>query len=377
MFDATTFPVANRLPIVAGDSTSNAARQGSRSVSRAIPHSADPSATASGQLVDRFGRVHRSLRVSVIDACNIRCQYCMPATGVQFLPRERLISFDHIERFVRTAVAMGITNVRLTGGEPLLRPELHSLVARLRGIDGLQQLALTTNGMLLANQIDSLVSAGLQRVNISLDTLAEPTFRQLTRREGLDRVLAGIEATRRFAQLELKLNTLVLRDVNLDDIYDLVDFARQRQCTLRFIEFMPLDSDRQWSQTRMVRGDELRCLLAERFGPLLRCVEVDPSQPSSDYQFASGGGRVGFIDSVSQPFCAGCDRLRLTADGKLRNCLFGRDEWDVGDVLRAEPFNSVALQALLRTGTLAKHAAHGIDSPDFQPPERAMYQIGG
>lgn len=377
MSDATALPVANRLPIVASDSSPSAARQESRAASHTTTQSTNPTNTASGQLVDRFGRVHRSLRVSVIDACNIRCQYCMPAVGVQFLPRSLLLSFDHIERFVRTAVALGISKVRLTGGEPLLRPELHSLVARLRAIDGLQQLALTTNGMLLDNQIESLVSAGLQRINISLDTLSEPTFRQLTRREGLGRVLAGIEATRRFPQLELRLNSLVLRDVNLGDIYDLVDFAQQRQCTLRFIEFMPLDSDRQWSQTRMVRGDELRCLLAERFGPLLRCAAVDPSQPSSDYQFANGGGRVGFIDSVSQPFCAGCDRLRLTADGKLRNCLFGRDEWDVGEVLRKEPFDSRALQALLCAGTLAKHAAHGIDAPDFQPPERAMYQIGG
>ncbi|MEO8268869.1 MAG: GTP 3',8-cyclase MoaA [Aureliella sp.] len=375
MSDAT--PVTNHLPIVSGDSTSAAARQTLCSVPMSTPNWALQTSAAPGKLVDRFGRVHRSLRVSVIDACNIRCQYCMPATGVQFLPRERLLEFDHIERFVRTAVAMGINKVRLTGGEPLLRPELHDLVARLRAIDGLQQLALTTNGMLLANQIDSLVSAGLQRINISLDTLSEPTFRQLTRRDGLDRVLAGIEAARRFPQLELRLNALVLRDVNLDDVFDLVDFAQQRQCTLRFIEFMPLDSDRQWSQARMVSGNELRSLLAGRFGPLRRCSAVDPSQPSSDYEFIKGDGRVGFIDSVSQPFCAGCDRLRLTADGNLRNCLFGRDEWDVGKVLRMEPFDSCALQTILSTGTLAKRAAHGIDSPDFQPPERAMYQIGG
>ncbi len=373
MHDATGLPVANRLPLAACDGSTVASRQASQSASS----SAIRTNPTSGKLVDRFGRVHRSLRVSVIDACNIRCQYCMPATGVQFLPREQLLGFDHIERFVRTAAEMGINKVRLTGGEPLLRPELHSLVARLCAIDGLQQLALTTNGMLLANQIDSLVSAGLQRINISLDTLSEPNFRKLTRRDGLDRVLAGIEAARGYPQLELKLNALVLRDVNLDDIYDLVEFAQQRQCTLRFIEFMPLDSDRKWSQARMVGGAELRSLLASRFGPLLRCADVDPSQPSSDYQFTNGGSRVGFIDSVSKPFCAGCDRLRLTADGKLRNCLFGRDEWDVGEVLRGEPFDSNALQALLCTGTLAKHAAHGIDSPDFQPPERAMYQIGG
>lgn len=357
MSDATSLPVTNHLPIAGDTVTASAGR--------------------ANQLVDRFGRVHRSLRVSVIDACNIRCQYCMPAEGVEFLPRHRLLDFDHIERFVRTVVGMGIRKVRLTGGEPLLRTDLHHLVARLRAIDGVQELALTTNGMLLDRQIEALVAAGLQRINISLDTLSEPTFHQLTRREGLSRVLSGIEATTRFPQLQLKLNSLVLRDVNLADIYDLVDFARQRACTLRFIEFMPLDSDRQWSESRMVSGEELRGLLTQRFGPLLRCADVDPSQPASDYEFVRGAGRIGFIDSVSKPFCAGCDRLRLTADGKLRNCLFGTEEWDVGELLRQEPFDVEQLQSLMRRGTLAKHAAHGIASPDFQPPARAMYQIGG
>lgn len=360
MPDATSLPAVNHLPIVGEPKeTQNGA------------------VVQSGKLIDRFGRVHRSLRVSVIDACNIRCQYCMPAEGVEFLPRHRLLDFEHIERFVRTAVGMGIHKVRLTGGEPLLRTNLDRLIARLRAIEGLQELALTTNGMLLDRQIDALVAAGLQRVNISLDTLSEPTFQRLTRRDGLSRVLSGIAATQRFPQLQLKLNSLVLRDVNLSDIYDLVDFARQQACTLRFIEFMPLDSDRQWSQSRMVSGEELRTLLTQRFGPLLRCTDIDPSQPASDYQFAHGAGRVGFIDSVSKPFCAGCDRLRLTADGKLRNCLFGSEEWDAGQLLRQEPFDEEELQTLLRRGTLAKHAAHGIASPDFQPPARAMYQIGG
>lgn len=371
MSNATVHGAVQNLPIVNGnpaqsdcDATGN-------------PSLPADQASQAGQLVDRFGRVHRSLRVSVIDACNIRCQYCMPAERVEFLPQDRLLDFDQIECFVRTAVAMGIRKVRLTGGEPLLRADLRDLVARLRAIDGLQELALTTNGMLLTRQIEGLVAAGLQRINISLDTLSEPTFKRLTRRDGLHRVLEGIEAAGRFPELELKLNALVLREVNLNDIYDLVDFARQRRCTLRFIEFMPLDSDRQWSQAKMVSGDELRALLVARFGPLLRCADGDPSQPASDYQFADGAGRVGFIDSVSKPFCAGCDRLRLTADGKLRNCLFGREEWDVGQLLRQQPFDSSALQALLRTGTWAKHAAHGIDAPGFQPPERAMYQIGG
>ncbi len=333
--------------------------------------------TAAGQLVDRFGRVHRALRISVTDACNIRCQYCMPAEGAAFLANERLLSFTQIEKFVSAAVGLGIRKVRLTGGEPLLRPKLHELIAALQKIEQLESIALTTNGMLLDRHIDALVVAGLRRINISLDTLSEPTFRQLTRRDGLHRVLEGIESTRRHPQLEVRLNSLILRDVNLQDVFELVEFARNRDMTVRFIEFMPLDSDRRWSAERMVSGTELRELIAQRFGPLSQASRSDVSQPASDFEFVEGGGRVGFIDSVSTPFCSGCDRLRLTADGKVRNCLFGREEWDVAEVLRSEPVDHRQLQELLLTSTLAKHAAHGIDAPDFQPPHRAMYQIGG
>ncbi len=359
---------------VASDSSADSEHQ---TASVSTPPLSTLEANTAPQLIDRFGRVHRSLRVSVTDACNIRCQYCMPADGVQFLPQQQLLSFEHIEAFVRAAVDLGIRKVRLTGGEPLLRNDLHELVSRLHAIDSLQQIALTTNGMLLARHVDALVAAGLQRINISLDTLSEPTFQRLARRQGLDRVLEGIDATKRHPQLEVRLNSLVLRDVNLDDIYDLVDFARQRDLTIRFIEFMPLDSDRQWSQSRMVSGQELRQLLTQRLGPLVASLSLDPSQPSSDYCFARGGGRIGFIDSVTKPFCAGCDRLRLTADGKLRNCLFGQQEWDVADILRAQPLDTQRLAAVLHTGVREKRAAHGIDSPDFQPPQRAMFQIGG
>ncbi len=329
------------------------------------------------QLVDRFGRVHRALRISVTDACNIRCQYCMPAEGAQFLPSQRLLTYPQIEHFVRAAVKLGIRKVRLTGGEPLLRPRLHELIASLQSIENLQPIALTTNGMLLPRQIDELVAAGLRRINISLDTLSEATFQELTRRDGLGRVLEGIDSTRAYPQLQVRLNALILRDVNLNDVHGLVEFARERDMTVRFIEFMPLDSDRSWTAQRMVRGAELRELITKYIGPLRRCDDTDPSQPASDYEFVDGGGRVGFIDSVSQPFCSGCDRLRLTADGKIRNCLFGREEWDVAEVLRREPVDSGQLEELLRSSTLAKHAAHGIDGPDFQPPHRAMYQIGG
>lgn len=332
---------------------------------------------AAGQLVDRFGRVHRALRISVTDACNIRCQYCMPATGAQFLPQQRLLSFADIAAFVRVASRLGIRKVRLTGGEPLLRPKLYELVAALRDISVLEQLALTTNGMLLDQQLDDLVAAGLDRINISLDTLSAPTFRRLARRDGLARVLAGIEATCRHPDLQVRLNALILRDINLSDVCELVQFAVQRGMTMRFIEFMPLDSDRTWSAQRVVTGAELRGLIEQQLGLLRPCQSSDPSQPAHDYEFADGRGRVGFIDPVSQPFCGSCDRLRLTADGKIRNCLFGREEWDVASVLRGAATDERLLSDRLRQCTWAKHAAHGIDSPDFQPPARAMYQIGG
>ncbi len=328
-------------------------------------------------LIDRFGRVHRSLRVSVTDACNIRCQYCMPAEDVQFLHSSHLLSFEHIEVFVREALNCGIRKVRLTGGEPLLRPRLPWLVDKLNRLDGLDEIALTTNGMLLKKHIDELVAAGLQRVNISLDTLSEATFKRLSRRDGLSRVLEGIEAALAVPHLEVKLNALVLRDVNLADIFGLVEFACQRQVPLRFIEFMPLDSDRSWSQSRMVSGQELRVMLQAKFGPLQPVDQANVHQPARDYTLVDGGGRLGFIDSVSQPFCRGCDRLRLTADGKIRNCLFGSEEWDVGEVLRSDPAPANRIADILRASTLAKHAAHGIESPGFQPPQRAMYQIGG
>ena len=229
--------------------------------------------------------------------------------------------------------------------------------------------------MLLADQLPSLMSAGLQRVNISLDTLSEATFQRLSRREGLHRVLEGVAAAVAMPDLKVKLNALVLRDVNLSDVFELVQFAKDRDIPLRFIEFMPLDGQRSWTRDRMVSGRELRDLLSQRFGPLVSLPGVDPSQPSSDYEFVNGG-RVGFIDSVTKPFCGSCDRLRLTADGRVRNCLFGREEWDVAELLRAQ-HAAQDIQRVVRSAVAAKYASHGIADPDFQPPERAMYQIGG
>lgn len=326
-------------------------------------------------LIDRYGRVHRSLRISVTDVCNIRCQYCMPAELASFLPRERHLGFEQIARLVQIVAPLGLSKLRLTGGEPLLRPNLDQLVAKLAGSRGVDEVALTTNGILLAEQLPDLVRAGVRRINISLDTLREGTFQQLSRRAGLDRVLQGISAALDFPHVTVRLNSLVLRDVNLDDVVSLVEFARERSITLRFIEFMPLDASREWSEGRMVSGAELRSVIADRFGEL-RAVEVcDPSQPASDY-LLPGGGRVGFIDTVTKPFCRSCDRLRLTSDGKLRNCLFSQQEWEVGSLLRGSA-ESAEIECVVRACLLAKHPSHGIAESDFQPPSRAMYQIGG
>ncbi len=344
--------------------TSEAVNQGLPSESNTTP-----------PLVDTFGRQHRSLRISVTDVCNIRCQYCMPAELVRFMPRDHLLSYEAITRFAKIAIDCSINRFRITGGEPLTRPNLAALVADLSALDGLDDLALTTNGMLLAQQIDELVAAGLKRVNISLDTLSEATFRRLSRREGIAQVIEGIDAALA-SKLDVKLNALVLRGVNSDDILQLVEFARQRKTTIRFIEFMPLDADGAWNDDTMISGDQLRREISTHVGPLEPVPPKSQSQPAREYQL-SGGGRVGFIDSVSRPFCSGCDRLRLTADGKLRNCLFGQQEWDVSELLAQAKLDRDQVIETVRTCILAKHAAHGIAQPGFKPPQRAMYQIGG
>lgn len=326
-------------------------------------------------LIDRYGRRHTSLRVSVTDVCNIRCRYCMPESVGGFLPTERLLTYDAIARIVGVLARAGVDRVRLTGGEPLMRPGLSELVSRLSRIEGLRQIALTTNGMMLADQLDGLVAAGLTHINISLDTLREVAFRQISRRDGLDRVLQGIDAAMGSA-VRVRLNALILRDFNLEDCVPLVRFARERGLVIRFIEFMPLDADRSWSHSQVVTGRELRQMLEAEFGPLTEAPGVDASQPSRDFLFADGRGGVGFIDPVSEPFCGNCNRLRLTADGKFRNCLFGREEWDVKSIVDASAEEEAIYRAAMDC-VLAKFAAHGISEAGFVPPQRAMYQIGG
>ena len=329
-----------------------------------------------GPLVDGFGRVHSDLRISVTDRCNIRCFYCMPAENVRFKPREELLTFEEITRFVHVASRLGIHKLRITGGEPLVRQDLHKLVGMLSGIPGIRDLALTTNGMLLAEQAAALRQAGLRRLNISLDTLSPQVFRQITRRDGLDRVLEGIAAAQRVGFDSIKLNAIAIRGITEAEVVPLARFARERGLELRFIEFMPLDADGRWQQDQVLSGAEIVRLLEDAFGPLEAVPPQHPGQPASDYRFADGGGLVGFINPVTQPFCHDCNRLRLTAEGQVRNCLFSLVEWDARALLRGHAGDD-ELARLIRQCVAAKKAGHGINSEEFARPQRAMYQIGG
>ena len=327
-------------------------------------------------LVDSFGRRHTSLRLSVTDRCNIRCTYCMPADGVVFRPREELLSFEEIVRFVRALVPLGIAKLRLTGGEPLVRSNLDQLVRMLAGMPGVDDLALTTNGTLLAEQAEALAAAGLRRINISLDALTEDAFQRVARRPGLDRVLAGIAAALGAGFKQVRLNAVALRGVSEDQIVPLTAFAREHDLELRFIEFMPLDAEEHWSTAEVLTGAAVRALVEQQFGRLTPAPRRDASQPARDFRFADNRGGVGFINSVTEPFCASCNRLRLTAEGQVRNCLFSTAEWDARALLRGGGTDD-DLRTLVRDCVAVKAQAHGIGAADFHRPERAMYQIGG
>jgi len=327
-------------------------------------------------LQDTLGRVHTNLRISVTDRCNLRCFYCMPAEAVQFKPRRELLTFEEITRFVRVVARLGVHKIRLTGGEPLMRAHLPELVRQLVAVPGIDEVALTTNGLLLAAQARGLRAAGLARINISLDALSEDVFRRIARRDGLERVLDGIFAARRAGIPRIRLNAVAIRDISEEEIVPLAAFARQHQLELRFIEFMPLDAQHDWRRPSVLSGQEIRDRLEDAFGPLLPVAGVDPSQPATDYHFADGGGRIGLINPVTQPFCGACNRLRITAEGQVRNCLFSTSEWDARAVLRGGGTDD-QLEDLVRACVSAKKPGHGIDAPEFVPPARAMYQIGG
>lgn len=327
-------------------------------------------------LIDTFGRIHTNLRISVTDRCNLRCFYCMPADDVQFKPRHELLSYEEIERFARVVVGLGVNKIRLTGGEPLVRSGIAELVRRLAAIPGVADLALTTNGLLLPELAAELRAAGLHRLNISLDAMDETTFRQIARRKGLDRVLEGISTARQVGFRRIRLNAVSIRGLTEAQVVPLARFARQHGLELRFIEYMPLDADGGWKKDQVLSGDDVRAILDRGVGRLEPVVADDPSQPATDFEYQDGGGRVGFINPISHSFCGSCNRLRLTAEGQIRNCLFSTTEWDARTLLRGGGTDT-ELAELVQSAVGAKRAGHGIDTPDFIKPQRAMYQIGG
>jgi GTP 3',8-cyclase len=327
-------------------------------------------------LTDTLGRVHTSLRISVTDRCNIRCFYCMPNENVRFRPRDEILTFEEIARFVRVVAQMGVHRLRLTGGEPLVRAELPRLVRMLAGIPGIDDLALTTNGILLDEQAAELRAAGLQRLNISLDTLSEETFQKISRREGLDRVLAGIAAAQHAGFTNIRINAIAIQGLTETEIIPLARFTRDRGLELRFIEYMPLDAEQHWQSTDVLDGETIRRILESEFGPLVPVRRPHASQPAADFEYSDGRGRVGLIQPVTQSFCGDCDRLRLTAEGRVRNCLFSTAEWDARALLRGDGTDD-EIADLVRDSIRAKAPAHGINTVDFIRPERAMYQIGG
>jgi len=331
-------------------------------------------------LIDQLGRKIDNLRISVTDRCNFRCLYCMPEEGMEWLPKEGILSFEEIERFVRILAPMGIRKLRLTGGEPLLRRDLPRLISLLRTIEGIDDIALTTNALLLAEQAEALQESGLDRVNVSLDSLLRERFKQITRRDALDRVLRGIEQAAKTFQGPLKINAVLMRGLNDAETPAFAELARKHGHTIRFIEYMPLDADESWSRSSLVTGAEIRKRIDRHLDNGARLIE-DPARdqraPAADYIFSDGApGKIGFINSVSEPFCENCNRIRSTADGKLRTCLFSQEETDIASLLRGGASDE-KIGAAVQAAVHDKEPGHRINEPDFVRASRSMSQIGG
>ncbi len=330
----------------------------------------------SGLLVDSYGRRIRNLRISVTDKCNFRCTYCMPAEGLPWLNKAEILSFEEITRIARLAVKLGIEQIRLTGGEPLVRRDLPELIRQLGQIEGLRSLSLTTNGILLKQQSQALAQAGLTRINVSLDSLIREKFAQLTRRDQMERVLEGLEAVEMYPSIRpIKINAVALRDFSEADVLDFVRFARRKAYIMRWIEFMPLDADQQWRKEDILTGGEIKAIIEGTYGPLVPVVG-DRSETARRYTFWDGIGEVGFINPVSEPFCAHCDRIRLTADGQLRTCLFATTETDLRAVLRSGG-DDAQLAQVLRRAVWHKELKHYIGDTRFKRASRSMSMIGG
>jgi len=331
--------------------------------------------TDRGELRDAHGRQITDLRVSVTDRCNFRCRYCMPADGMPWLDRDQVLSFEEIERLVRVFASFGVADLRLTGGEPLARREFPRLVAMLRRVEGLRDLSVTTNGYLLERDADALVDAGIDRINVSIDALARDRFHEITRRDALPQVLRGLAAIAAHERVRpIKVNAVAMRDFTEAEVFRFCELARSTDYQVRFIEFMPLDGDRNWDIDQVLTGAELRALIETRHR--LVALAREPHATARVYRFADGGGEIGFINPVSEPFCGDCNRIRLTADGKLRTCLFSVNETDLRAPLRAGA-DDAELERIVRDAVWRKELKHRVNDPGFVAPPRTMSAIGG
>jgi GTP 3',8-cyclase len=326
-------------------------------------------------LVDGHGRSIGDVRISVTDRCNFRCQYCMPAEGLPWLNRSELLSYEEITRLVALFASMGVHDVRLTGGEPLVRKELWRLVESLSAIRDVHDLSLTTNGYLLARQVEDLVRAGLRRVNVSLDSLAPDRFFQLTRRDSLHQVLEGLEAAQQHPELRpIKVNVVALKDFTEDEVLRFAEFARQNPYEVRFIEFMPLDADHTWTREKVLANAEIVKMIDAVYP--LEPVGRERHGTARRYRFADGTGEMGFISPVTEPFCGDCNRIRLTAEGQMRTCLFSMTETDLRGPLR-DGASDAELEQIVRDAVWRKELKHHVNDPGFVQPARTMSRIGG
>lgn len=324
-------------------------------------------------LIDQYQRRHNNLRISVTDRCNLRCIYCMPE-DVTFRPRDEMLSFEEMAEFVTVAAPLGINKIRLTGGEPLMRKQLDRLVKLIVAIPGIDDVGLTTNGLLLSQYATSLYDAGLRRLNVSLDTLDAARFRELSRRDGLEDVIQGIMDAKAAGFKPIKVNMVAIKGFAEHDIVPMAGFCREHGFEMRFIEYMPIGAD-AWEREKVLFAHEIIERIEGEIGPLNPARNYDPHAPAMDFDYADGGGRVGIIASVSRPFCRSCNRLRLTADGKLRNCLFALNETDVKLLIRAG--DRIGLAEAIRESVQSKWEGHEINTAKFVKPTRTMHAIGG
>lgn len=325
--------------------------------------------------MDGMGRTIVNLRISVTDRCNFRCTYCMPADNVEFMDRDKLLTFEEIARIVQVVSKMGIYRLRLTGGEPLLRKSLPVLVAMLAAVEGIEDIAMTTNAFFLKQQAQSLKDAGLKRLNISLDALDQDKFTEVNRRDCLTQVLEGIAEARRVGFKSIKINAVAVKNFSESEIIKLVEMGREQDLEVRFIEFMPLDADRIWERDKVLFGHEIVDIINKKYPlePIKDSLEIGPA---SEYKFTDGKGKIGLITAVSNPFCDYCNRIRMTADGKLRTCLFSTNEHNLKELIRGGA-NDEEIENKIREALVIKEPGHKINLDDFERPTRAMHAIGG